>query len=175
VGYEGQVTVTFVVRGRVLFLVHDLCNDFVSGGEFTRLRLRYEVLTAVIKKLAVFWDVTPCSLVYIYIPTFHSNICFWFFFVLKTHLKTYGRFKWKEVLINGRYITLARHISRFQYSETNAMHFLFSLSRIKGLYMFRALIAHPQEALYKRHLINCVRVMSVGCTRTGQLFSWLVI
>jgi hypothetical protein len=47
------------------------------------------------------------------------------------------------------------------------MHFLFSLLRIKGLYMFRALLAHPQEALHKRHLVYCVRVMSVGCTRIG--------
>jgi hypothetical protein len=39
------------------------------------------------------------------------------------------------------------------------------LIRIKRLYMFRALLAHPQGALYKRHLIYCVRVMSVGCTR----------
>jgi hypothetical protein len=30
--------------------------------------------------------------------------------------------------------------------------------------MFRALLAHPQEALHKRHLVYCVRVMSVGCT-----------
>jgi hypothetical protein len=30
--------------------------------------------------------------------------------------------------------------------------------------MFRALPAHPQEALHKRHLVYCVRVMSVGCT-----------
>jgi hypothetical protein len=29
--------------------------------------------------------------------------------------------------------------------------------------MFRALLAHPQEALYKLHLVYCVRVMSVGC------------
>jgi hypothetical protein len=29
--------------------------------------------------------------------------------------------------------------------------------------MFRALLAHPQEALHKRHLVYCVRVMSVGC------------
>jgi hypothetical protein len=29
--------------------------------------------------------------------------------------------------------------------------------------MFRALLAHPQEALYKRHLVYCVRVISVGC------------
>jgi hypothetical protein len=55
-----------------------------------------------------------------------------------------------------------------QYSETNVMHFLFNLLRIKGLYMFRALLAPPQEALHKRHLVYCVRVMSFGCcTRTG--------
>jgi hypothetical protein len=30
--------------------------------------------------------------------------------------------------------------------------------------MFRALLSHPQEALHKRHLVYCVRVMSVGCT-----------
>jgi hypothetical protein len=29
--------------------------------------------------------------------------------------------------------------------------------------MFRALLAHPQEALHKRHLLYCVRIMSVGC------------
>jgi hypothetical protein len=52
-----------------------------------------------------------------------------------------------------------------QYSETNVMHFLFSLLRINGLYMFRALLAHPQEAIHKRYLVYCVRIMSVGCTR----------
>jgi hypothetical protein len=36
-------------------------------------------------------------------------------------------------------------------------HFLFNLLRIKGLYMFRALLAHAQEALHKRHFIHCVR------------------
>jgi hypothetical protein len=55
----------------------------------------------------------------------------------------------------------------YQNSETKVMHFLFNLLRIKGLYMFRALLAHPQEVLYKRHLVYCVRVMSVGCTRIG--------
>jgi hypothetical protein len=45
------------------------------------------------------------------------------------------------------------------------MHFLFCLLRINGLYMFRALLAHPQEVLYKRHLVYCVRVLSVGCNR----------
>jgi hypothetical protein len=54
-----------------------------------------------------------------------------------------------------------------QYSETNVMDFLFSLLRIKGFYVFRALHAHLQEALRKRHLVYCVRVMSVGCTRIG--------
>jgi hypothetical protein len=54
-----------------------------------------------------------------------------------------------------------------QYSETNVMQFLFNLLRIKSLYMFRALLAHPQEALNKRYLEYCVRVMSVGCTRVG--------
>jgi hypothetical protein len=34
----------------------------------------------------------------------------------------------------------------YQYSETNVIHFLFKLLRIKGLYMFRALLAHPQES-----------------------------
>jgi hypothetical protein len=33
--------------------------------------------------------------------------------------------------------------------------------------MIRALLAHPQEALHKQHLVYCVRVISVGCTRIG--------
>jgi hypothetical protein len=33
--------------------------------------------------------------------------------------------------------------------------------------MFRALLAHSQEALHKRHLVYCIRVTSVGCTRIG--------
>jgi hypothetical protein len=36
----------------------------------------------------------------------------------------------------------------FQYSETKVMRFLFSLLRIKDLYMFRALFAYLQEALH---------------------------
>jgi hypothetical protein len=38
------------------------------------------------------------------------------------------------------------------------MHFSFNLLRIKGLYMFRALVAHPQEALHKRHLVYWLRI-----------------
>jgi hypothetical protein len=43
------------------------------------------------------------------------------------------------------------------------MHVLLSLLRIKGLYVFLALLVHPQEALHKHHFVYCVRVMSVGC------------
>jgi hypothetical protein len=33
--------------------------------------------------------------------------------------------------------------------------------------MFRALLVHPQEVLHKRHLLYCVRVTSVSCTRVN--------
>jgi hypothetical protein len=29
--------------------------------------------------------------------------------------------------------------------------------------MFRALLAHPQEALHKGHLVHCLRTISVSC------------
>jgi hypothetical protein len=55
------------------------------------------------------------------------------------------------------------------------MHFLFSVLRIKGLYKFRALLAHPQEAPHKRRLVYRVRVMSVGCYQdwsgTGAVYA----
>jgi hypothetical protein len=44
--------------------------------------------------------------------------------------------------------------NKYQYSVTNVMHFLFNLLTIKGLYMFRALLAHPEENLHKRHWYN---------------------
>jgi hypothetical protein len=53
-----------------------------------------------------------------------------------------------------------------QYSKTNLMHFLFNSLRIGGLYMFRTLIAHPQEALHKPHLVYCLRVQPTDITRT---------
>jgi hypothetical protein len=37
--------------------------------------------------------------------------------------------------------------------------------------MFLALLAHPQKALHKRHLVYCVCVMSIGCA-TISLQSW---
>jgi hypothetical protein len=52
------------------------------------------------------------------------------------------------------------------------MHFSFNVLRIKGLYMFRAILTHPQEVLHKRHLVYCVR-MSVGlwhgCSETATM------
>jgi hypothetical protein len=50
-----------------------------------------------------------------------------------------------------------------RYNETSVMPFSFDLLRIKDFYMFRALLALPQEALHKRHLVYCLRIMSVGC------------
>jgi hypothetical protein len=38
--------------------------------------------------------------------------------------------------------------------------------------MFRSLLAHSQEALHKRHLVYCVRVMSVGCTSASHWFHY---
>jgi hypothetical protein len=42
-----------------------------------------------------------------------------------------------------------------QYNEINEMHFSLSLLRIKGLCLFRVLLAHLQEVLHKRHLVYC--------------------
>jgi hypothetical protein len=61
----------------------------------------------------------------------------------------------------------------YQYSE-NVMHILFDLLKIKGPYMFRALLAHPQEVMHKRHLVYYVHVMSVGYTRISVVFSGVV-
>jgi hypothetical protein len=67
--------------------------------------------------------------------------------------------KWKAIA--------RQKVVEHQYSKTNMLHILFSFLRIKGLYMFRALLSHLQEVLHKRHLVYCLRVMSVGCTRVG--------
>jgi hypothetical protein len=53
-------------------------------------------------------------------------------------------------------------ITVYQYNETNVMHFSLNVLRNKGLYMFRALGARPQEALYIWHWVYCLRIMSVG-------------
>jgi hypothetical protein len=46
------------------------------------------------------------------------------------------------------------------------MHFLFNLFRIKGLYVFRALLDHLQKALHKRHFVYCVRACCVSWNST---------
>jgi hypothetical protein len=51
----------------------------------------------------------------------------------------------------------------YQCNETKVMHFSFNLLRIKGLYMFRALLADPQEVIHKRHLVYCLHIISVDC------------
>jgi hypothetical protein len=63
-------------------------------------------------------------------------------------------------------IAKSDYLLSHQYSETNVMHISFNLLIIKGRYMFRALLAHPQEALHKRHLLYSVHIMSVGCGGT---------
>jgi hypothetical protein len=75
---------------------------------------------------------------------------------------------WYTFLISPMHaLGVAQLIFPRHYSETKVMHFLFNLLRIKGLYMFRALLANPQEAVHEQPLVYCLRVMSVGCTRFG--------
>jgi hypothetical protein len=45
-----------------------------------------------------------------------------------------------------QYLDNTTHVQD-QYSEPNVMHFSINLLRIKGLYMLRALLSHPQEVL----------------------------
>jgi hypothetical protein len=53
----------------------------------------------------------------------------------------------------------------YQHSETNVMNFLFNLLRIKNIYMFRALLTHPQEAIHTWRLVYCLSVILVGRTK----------
>jgi hypothetical protein len=50
---------------------------------------------------------------------------------LTKHLQTKLMFCWAYIVVN-------------QYSKTNVMQYLFSLLRVKGVYMFRSLLAHLQ-------------------------------
>jgi hypothetical protein len=40
---------------------------------------------------------------------------------------------------------------------------VFFLLQINSLYMFQALLAHLQEALYVQQLVNCVHIVLAGC------------
>jgi hypothetical protein len=60
----------------------------------------------------------------------------------------------------------------YQYSKTSVMYFLLSLLRIKGVCMFRALLAHFQEVLHKRHLVYCKHariIPSVVCVAPPEV------
>jgi hypothetical protein len=57
----------------------------------------------------------------------------------------------------------------YQHTETNVMHFSFNLLRIKSLYMFRTLLAHPQVMLNKRHLVHCVSQLNVARMQTANV------
>jgi hypothetical protein len=74
---------------------------------------------------------------------------------LSTHSILCGLSDWHSV--EGSDMGYSRcyqsHLSPHQYGETNVMYILFNLLRIKGLYIFRALLTHPQEVLHKRHLV----------------------
>jgi hypothetical protein len=89
-------------------------------------------------------------------PSF-LTICHLFFPLHSQHdnfsfykLLSYLMFCWQCIIV-------------YQYNETNIMHFSFILLRIKDLYIFRALLGHPQEVLNKRHLVYCVCIMSIDC------------
>jgi hypothetical protein len=69
-----------------------------------------------------------------------------------------GLVQYINVTMVGKF-TLKKKVLH-QYNETNMMHLSFNLLRIKGLYMFQALLTYPQEALHKRHLLYCFRIMS---------------
>jgi hypothetical protein len=63
-----------------------------------------------------------------------------------------------------------QYIQRTMVSQTSVMKpLLFSLLRIKGLYMFRALLAHPQKSLHKQHLVYWYNVSWLwhGCSFTA--------
>jgi hypothetical protein len=66
-----------------------------------------------------------------------------------------------------------QYISVYQYSDSTSEYIstvkptwcnFIQFIKIKVLYTFRALLLHTQEVLHKRHLVYCMRVMSVGCT-----------
>jgi hypothetical protein len=51
--------------------------------------------------------------------------------------------------------------------------FVFNLLWINDLYMFRALLAHLQEALHKQQLVYFMRVMSSGCYQSWSV-NWYI-
>jgi hypothetical protein len=103
------------------------------------------------------------------------NIIATFFRFIKSAINQYKILKaetWSSIILSKNII----NIVGIQYSETNVMLFLFSLLRIKGLYMFRAFLAYPQEEVHKQHTVYCVRVnwssADITCTPYTKRRLW---
>src|SRR5215510_6150607 len=96
-----------------------------------------------------------------------GRVCTWDKF-LKYDLDDDGNAEPSWDSFSPRSILYRIYDTKHQYNETNVIHFSFNLLRMKGLYMFRASLAHPQEVLHKRHLVYCLR-MSVECGTVSQL------
>jgi hypothetical protein len=78
--------------------------------------------------------------------------------VLANHLSCLGEgIVWRNLVLAA---SSPNGSGLYQSYKTNVMRSLLNLLRIKGLYVFLALLAYPQEALHKRHLVYCVRDVS---------------
>jgi hypothetical protein len=53
------------------------------------------------------------------------------------------------------------HTISIKWNQRDA--FVIQFIDHQSLYMFRALLAHPQEVLHKQHLVYCISIISVGC------------
>jgi hypothetical protein len=164
------------------------CYAARSYPVFRKLSHVFFVLRVVYRYISTAWStkwVTGCKIQLTEQRVIYCAVASHVSYSLRMALWGLNMSEWhivnKAVLITpciSRFLMRNSHISagtwtryKNQNSETNVMHFLFNLLRIKGLYVFRALLAHPQEALHERHLIYCMRVMSVGCTRIS-VQSW---
>jgi hypothetical protein len=97
--------------------------------------------------------------------------------------------RWRWVIVLKRNLMFCWPcIIVYQFNETKVMHFSFNLLRIKGLYMFRLLLDHPQDARKKQSplILNklnekCITLVSLYlCTKdfitnTVYLFIWVAV
>jgi hypothetical protein len=73
-----------------------------------------------------------------------------------------------------KYKTQKKNIVIIQACKERDVPFVFNFLLINTLYMFRALLAQLQGALYEQLLVHCVHVMSVGCYQDWSSTSNLV-
>jgi hypothetical protein len=72
-----------------------------------------------------------------------------------------------------RFLYIPEHPAQYRYNKTNMMHFSFNVSRINGLNMFRALLAHRQEALTQMAfgILRAYNASAVaGCSFTHTIY-----